>query len=124
MRSTLQERMIEGLRSSTAGDGFIGTVNYLGRDRLMDFARRAVQSGNLHRAASGARTLLVKRPAFRHESEVRLLFCQQRGGDKPFKYPVDPHALVDQLMLDPRLSPREVEDTKTEMTPDGVSGPD
>jgi len=78
MRTT-PERLIGGLSSSTAGDGFFGTVDYLGKDRLMDFARRAVQAGNLHRAASGARTLLVN---WTSSPKCALRSRRRRYGDR------------------------------------------
>jgi hypothetical protein len=111
LRST-PERLLASLgESATRGRAFIGTVRYLAKRPLMHFAQKAVASGTLTGAAEAARTLLVKRPAFRHESEVRLLY---RGdiSDKLFKYLIDPHALFDQLMLDPRLSPVEFETTR------------
>ena len=57
-----------------------------------------------------ARTLLVKRPAFRHEREVRLLFFADRAQASDLgmvRYVVDPHAMVDQMMTDPRLTRRD-----------------
>jgi hypothetical protein len=40
---------------------------------------------------------------------------QGRSGSKLLKYQIDPHSLVDQLMLDPRLSPEEAAKVKTEI---------
>lgn len=115
MRST-PTRLLESLRAATEGDAFIGKVRYLPNGPLMRFARKALKRGYLTVAANGAHTLLVKRPAFRHESEVRLLVNRQSGfGGKLLKYEVDPHTLVDQLMLDPRLSPEEAAKAKTEI---------
>jgi len=114
LRST-PERLLTSLgHSITRGRAFIGTVQYLAKRPLMRFAQKAVTSGTLGDAAEAARTLLVKRPAFRHESEVRFLY---RGNitDELFKYPIDPHALIDQLMIDPRMSPAEYEATKAEI---------
>ncbi len=51
--------------------------------------------------------MLVKRKAFFHENEVRALYQEidddAFNGDL-YKYTVDPHSLVDQIMIDPRRS--------------------
>ena len=58
--------------------------------------------------SNAARTLLVKRPAFRHEAEVRLLwYAAKDSADGLFRYAVNPHELVDQIMIDPRLPTAE-----------------
>jgi hypothetical protein len=54
-----------------------------------------------------AQTLLVKRPAFRHEREVRLLYIpydKNQVAKNLFSYCVDPYTLIDQIMIDPRVS--------------------
>jgi hypothetical protein len=55
-------------------------------------------------------SLLMKRNAFKHEAEVRLVYRMTSGKpaeDHLFPYPVDPHALIDQVMIDPRFRPAE-----------------
>lgn len=57
-----------------------------------------------------ATTLLVKRPAFRHEREVRLIFIphnKAKAKKDIFAYPVDPNELIDQIMIDPRMTEHE-----------------
>jgi integrase len=53
--------------------------------------------------ASFAKSLLLKRHAFRHESEIRLLFLGDPKDylDGRYGYKVDPHDLVTQIMADP-----------------------
>lgn len=87
-------------------EAFIGKVKYLPNKRLIQFAKGAFQTPTLPYSRMYAQTLLVKRPAFKHEREVRLLyFCSDPGqiSKDIYSYPVDPHALVDQIMIDPRL---------------------
>ena len=116
IRSTATRLLASLTPSTSEGRGFIGTVRYLPKRALMQFAHQAVSSAFLRNYANAARTLLVKRPAFRHEAEVRLLFHKHNGGkSEVFYYQVDPHALIDQLMLDPRLSYREFAAAKTEL---------
>lgn len=64
-------------------------------------------------------SLLVKRKAFEHERELRLLYFElgEEAADQNelYNYPVDPHAMIDQMMLDPRLSGDEAESLKREI---------
>lgn len=116
VRST-PKRLMEGLHVGAPDvTAYIGRVRYLPRRPLMMFAARCLKPGHLSVPSHAARTLLVKRPAFRHEAEVRLLVRSDgEHGDGLFRYNVDPHWLFDQLMLDPRLSLDEVERTKNQI---------
>jgi len=52
-------------------------------------------------------SLLIKRTAFEHEREVRLLYFElddSRVGQDKYAYEVNPHKMINQIMLDPRLS--------------------
>jgi hypothetical protein len=55
------------------------------------------------------RSLLVKRKAFFHENEVRALYQEldDDACDDLYKYAIDPHSLIDQIMIDPRRSDSE-----------------
>lgn len=82
----------------------IGRVRYLSSAKLKRFAATALSEQ--FDAAQFAKTLLVKRLAFKHEAEVRLLYFAEDGDvpdGKIFKYEIDPHAVVEQMMVDPRL---------------------
>lgn len=52
-------------------------------------------------------SLIIKRKAFEHEREVRLLFISNNEDPQKdiYKYPVEPHALIDQVILDPQMCP-------------------
>jgi len=93
---------------------FVGKVLYLGDKKLVEFGNGVFRDGLDSRAL--AETLLVKRVAFRHEREVRLLYFEKDKGQKDiYAYPVDPHTLIDQVMLDPRLSRSDAENKKAEI---------
>lgn len=81
---------------------FIGRVQYKREAELQSYAQ---SSGQLDlRAQQFASNLLLKRHAFRHESEVRLLyFGEVKDYDAKglYRYAVDPHAMITQLMGDP-----------------------
>jgi len=53
-----------------------------------------------------AKLLCIKREAFQHEQEVRLLFQDidpKRGENKLFKYGLDANVVFEEAVLDPRL---------------------
>ncbi len=88
---------------------FIGKMSYHTKEELcsllhdVDFVRSVAFDGN---GAKQCETFLLKRKAFSHESEVRLLYqlraTNAAAGDH-FFYPLDPLLMFDELVLDPRL---------------------
>lgn len=87
---------------------FIGRVEYRSEAKLEAWLHR---DGHLPLlGVEFARSLLMKRRAFRHEREVRLLYFgdvkeQDKGG--LYRFQVDPHAMVTQIMADPNRDRRE-----------------
>ena len=104
-----------GLSQWATIQAFIGKVRYLRDKELIQFANHVFTSG-LNSAAL-AKTLLVKRKAFRHEREVRLLYSENENNpaNDLFRYSVDPHSFIDQIMIDPRLPSTEVSNLKKEI---------
>lgn len=95
------------LWKSIAIEAFIGKVEYLPAKRLSKFAEQSFRHVTIPFSLAYVQTLLVKRPAFRHEREVRLLLFRsssETAGEDVYRYEVDPHMLIDQIMVDPRLS--------------------
>jgi hypothetical protein len=94
---------------------FIGKVQYLSDKALFQFANNVFVNG-LNSTAL-ARTLLVKRFAFKHERELRLLYSDNDNApaNNLFRYAIDPHALVDQIMIDPRLPSATVDVLKKQI---------
>lgn len=94
----------------------IGKVRYLTREAFKDFANSIYRDGKLKKDML-FETLLVKRPAFRHEREVRLLCFDEAklaaGG--LLRYKLDPHLVFDQLMIDPRVSYADFETLKAQI---------
>ena len=109
IRSTVQvlaESLGHACGSLSYIEAFIGEVKYLPNKRLIQYARDAFQTATIPYSRMFAQTLLVKRPAFKHEREVRLLFFSSDANcakDDLYAYDVDPHTLIDQIMIDPRL---------------------
>ena len=98
---------------------FVGRVQYLTIEELEKFARGTLRSaGGSLSMRMFAKTLLVKRKAFKHEREVRLIFKpRQKSKAKRnlFRYLVDPNELLVQIMIDPRMPAREADDLKLEI---------
>lgn len=83
---------------------FLGKVEYLSQKKLEAFARTVFSHGIT--AEGLARSVFVKRRAFVHEREVRLVYIEKDTVKHPeglFRYAVDPHQLIDQIMIDPRM---------------------
>ncbi len=105
IRST-PRRLLSGLQAAhitmPQDTCFIGKVEYKRENELKAFVQNG---GQLDLSARRfAEALLLKRHAFRHESEVRLLYFghsatfDERG---LYRYEVDPHAMITQIMADP-----------------------
>ncbi|GAB6071137.1 hypothetical protein JCM30760_22340 [Thiomicrorhabdus hydrogeniphila] len=96
---------------------FIGKVKYLNDRKMMGFANTVFKGKINPEAYELAKTLLIKRPAFRHENEVRLLYFEKENdkSETIYKYGIDPHYLIDQIMIDPRLDYSEFQKVKAEI---------
>jgi hypothetical protein len=98
---------------------FIGKVQYLTAKKLETFAKGFLRSedGRLSMRLF-ATSLLVKRPAFKHEREVRLIFAPQdenAASSDLYCYPVNPNEFIDQIMIDPRKAKHEANSLKREI---------
>jgi hypothetical protein len=81
---------------------FIGKVDYWSDHNLEAVARSLFATGVSPVAV--AKSLLIKRKAFTHEKEVRIIYRNLseetiEGGS--FQYPVDPEKLITQIMVPP-----------------------
>jgi hypothetical protein len=91
---------------------FVGRVRYESQENirclLEELTFRDISSGG--QGDGFARLLCVKREAFAHEHEVRLLYQDvegqpggRKGARQTVRYPLDPNVVFDQVLLDPRL---------------------
>ena len=102
-------RLIESL-SASQGDWahvscFIGRVDYMSEKRLREFGSTVFKGGVTPEAV--ARSLLAKRRAYKHENEVRLIYFERSDNKHPkgvFKYALEPRKVIDQVMVDGRVS--------------------
>lgn len=122
--SKLLQSLCAGLGDWAHVQAFIGKVQYLRDKELVDFANRVFAHGLDPRPL--ASTLLVKRKAFVHEREVRLLYFEKESGGTSdlFPYKIDPHSLIEQMMIDPRLPKDKAAELKREIKKKtGFKGP-
>jgi hypothetical protein len=98
------------LSEYATGALFIGKVKYLGSDQFISWIRRVFHTSQQPNIELIAKTFLVKRGAFSHENEVRLLYYTthyETGNFYRFKF--DCHRFVKEIMLDPRLKKNEAD---------------
>lgn len=105
-------RLLDSLCSANKGvtndSCFIGKVDYPPDYKLKKFARTVFKGGV--DAEAVARSLLKKRDAFEHEDEVRLIYFDGQNSKHDggvYKYELNPHTVLDQFMIDPRMSYRD-----------------
>lgn len=97
---------------------FLGTVQYKTKKGLVRFSQDHFANGLGSDGKIIASSLLVKRRAFSHEKEVRLIHWRLNGSPKErdlFPYPIDLHSLIDQIMLHPQLKKPEADKLKAEI---------
>jgi len=110
-------------------DCFVGEVQYLPGEEILStitgesFQRSNLGSDTAHMRAIG---LLLKRPEFAHEREVRAIVeCSDRERIRDsalVDVPIDPNIFVDSLTIDPRIGGKNFETTKTELHEAGYTG--
>jgi len=83
---------------------FIGRVKYLSFKDIQNYLKNPI---NLESSGAGiVDTLLIKRKAFSHEKEIRLLYWADDNEAKSelYAYEIDPHDLIDEIVFDSRLN--------------------
>lgn len=120
IRTTIRT-LAQGLRSThphvTDAHCRLGRVLYLPARALRDVANRTFDDYGIGTDELFS-SLLVKRRAFTHERELRVLYFDwgaSNGGNDLYSYEVDPHAMISQIMLDPRLPRNKAEAMKDEI---------
>lgn len=112
VRST-SRKLLQGLEAwspnPSAKSCFIGTVLYADGDQILQDLTNLIDQHGAEALAEGRlRTalLLLKRSAFQHEAEVRLIYIETR--DVPaaslVRVPINPNDVFDEVTFDPRLA--------------------
>lgn len=106
-------KLLSSVQREHDPDGFrayVGRVQYLPDAKLIEFGKRHFQdsSGSAGRDIAGA--YLVKRKAFEHEREIRLIHNRTGETDHEadiFPYAIEPNDFISQVMLHPQLDRAE-----------------
>ena len=129
LRSTISELAL-GLGNAhphtTSAKCRVGRVRYLSSKKMKEVANETFDDSGIG-LDSLFKSLLVKRKAFKHEREVRLLYFEFDGSklhNQLYSYNVNPHTMISQIMLDPRLPSTKAETMKEEiLSATGFKGP-
>ncbi|OWG12327.1 hypothetical protein KDK82_6220 [Delftia sp. K82] len=121
IRSTI-EKLLSSLSLANVNNSMtqecIGKVEYISEAEIINRAKRAFAVNGQITFGSLFNSLLVKRKAFEHEAEIRIIHLDW-GYDLPkndiHQYEIDAHELIDQVMIDPRISHEEFQDIKSEI---------
>lgn len=96
----------------------IGKVEYKSESKITILAKRAFTKTGQITFGSLFRSLLVKRKAFEHEKEIRLIHLdwgKELPKESMYSYEIDPHELVTQVMIDPRISYKDFKTIKNDI---------
>lgn len=105
---------------------FLGSVEYRDEEQIRAMIRN--EGGPMTFDGSGlsqARALMVKRLEFEHEQEVRLLYNRidvKTAAHNLATFPIDPSALFDETVLDPRLEAAEAAAFESSFRSAGYTG--
>jgi hypothetical protein len=130
VRSTARKLLAAARRwtdDSRRLQAFVGAVRYGTRGEVAAELASLIGQHGPEAAGRGelrARTALLKRRAFQHEAEVRLLcvFDEAECPNEVMKMTVDPSEMVEEISFDPRLDPAEREDRERHVRALGYTG--
>lgn len=90
---------------------FIGKVEYKSREEIEKAMAGSYVQNLIFNEKVTARTLLIKRREFDHEKEVRILFhdMPNSGTDAVHQYKVELNDTLEEVTVDPRADPEEVD---------------
>ena len=120
--------LLEQTQSRNRVSCFIGSVQYLGQEALLQQIADAVGTVGLNvfeHPANRAKLLLMKREAFANEAEVRLILVRHGSdsSDPVFRTHIDPNAVFDEISFDPRLASFERIERESVIKDLGYTGP-
>jgi hypothetical protein len=114
--STTAVRLLRSIYNSTdpfaSMSYYIGSVGYETENDLRKLFENPANASGAALDATGrgqAMTLFLKRKEFEHEAEVRLLYqfnkdgCSDQRPEKIWQFAIDPNALFDDVLFDPRM---------------------
>jgi len=104
----LAQALIPWATRSHGGQLYLGRVDYADTERATSIITNTLARVGPYEMARGenrAQSLLLKRTAFSHEDEARLIWVgsDRRHMDSPMTANVDPNDFIDEVRFDPRL---------------------
>lgn len=85
---------------------FMGKVQYKSKKDLIELLIKDASKYVFDQSGKGqASTLMLKRIAFTHEKEVRIVhsYDECNESDKVYSYPIDPNYCFEEIVVDPRI---------------------
>lgn len=127
----LIEALVAGVSLQSKENCFIGSVQYFGQDAWREEIGKignAVKDSGLNffkNPVKRAKLRLMKREAFAHEAEVRLIAIHHKANssDTIFRVQFDPNAVFDEITFDPRLEIFERKEREKLIRNLGFTGP-
>ena len=119
--------LIAGTRNAPKGSCFLGSVMYLSEKAVQQDIANGIGKHGKHMfavPANRAKLLLLKRTAFAHEAEVRLVYVRHEVEPTVplLRIPINPNDLFDQIAFDPRLVEFERKEREAVMRDLGFAG--
>lgn len=120
-------KLLGSLKSQVADPDInchIGRVRYLRDHELVDFGKTHFAQPEGCDSDVVAEAFMVKRRAFEHEQEVRILYQAPNAGEHGdlFPYTLDPNEIIDQILVHPLVPYADFKRTKLEIRKMGFAG--
>ena len=102
---------------------FLGRVNYLTDDELVRWQHQPISASDMYSLM--IESFFLKRKPFEHEQEVRIIrtipndFCNV--GVESLEFEIDPADLIDEFVIEPRLTNEQSDEVKGKLMDLGVS---
>lgn len=124
----LLEALVAGTCSEPGVSCFVGSVQYFEQKALLQEIANAIGTVGLNvfeNPCNRAKLILMKREAFAHEAEVRLIAVRHKADSTAtlFRLQIDPNAVFDEITFDPRLETFERLEREEYIRNLGYSGP-
>lgn len=106
-----------------ASSSFIGRVKYVSDDELLSWQQRSIPASEVIQMMINS--FFIKRKPFEHEQEVRIIrtipgdFCNI--GVEYLEFEIDPESLIDEYVIEPRLTQVQSDVVKSQLVDLGVN---
>jgi hypothetical protein len=107
---------------------FVGRVEYVAEAEIIKTMSKLTFMDIAHGGQGDrfASLLCIKREAFQHEAEARLLFQDfdpKQGMNETLVYPLDPNVVFEEIVIDPRLNDKDAAALTAELRSAGCTLP-